>query len=81
MEAVIGITSARKKRIVGQAFQPDSEPCQAGMSRVIRFALSDAQESLAMTSVIFYLRRLTARAMIRSRVSSFAGNCLTISPS
>ena len=30
-----------------------------------------------MTSVIFYVRRLTARAMIRSRVSSFAGNCLT----
>jgi hypothetical protein len=25
-----GITPARKKRIVGQAFQPDSEPCQAG---------------------------------------------------
>ena len=24
------ITPARKKRIVGQAFQPDSEPCQAG---------------------------------------------------
>jgi len=35
----------------------------------------------AMTSVIFYRRRLTARAMIRSRVSSVAGNCLTISPS
>jgi len=24
------ITRARKKRMVGQAFQPDSEPCQAG---------------------------------------------------
>src|SRR5271157_6643307 len=28
--AELGITAARKKRIVGQAFQPDSEPCQAG---------------------------------------------------
>ena len=26
----IPITPARKKHIVGQAFQPDSEPCQAG---------------------------------------------------
>ena len=29
------ITPARKKRIVGRAFQPDSEPCQAGKRELL----------------------------------------------
>jgi hypothetical protein len=53
----------------------------AALSRDIRLALTLATESLDYDIRHGYRRRLTARAMIRSRVSSFAGNCLTTSPS
>ena len=53
---------------------------QAGLSRDIRFARCDATESLAHDICRPYLRRLTASAMIRSRVSSLIAICLISSP-
>ena len=53
---------------------------QALVSRDVGFAPSDAQKGSDCDFRHLFLRRLTSRAMIRSRVSSFAGNCLTTSP-